>query len=270
MADFTTTLAEFARRRHSRDEANRLRSSDEALDFLKRAGYCLLSPKKGIALPDLAAACDGPFLRWKDAIIKRSEIYYGRPFRRRSGFVRFDLLPALYALSPTADFAGDRFELYKRRFISAEANRIAGIVFAKGPLPTRALRRESGMAGHQHRDRFLRRLAEVESRFLIVKAGITTIEASHYSYLWEPFGSLYPQIVEQSRRMEVDVAGAQVITTYLDSIGAASIRQIATTFTLNEAFVTVMAERLSESGQIASFRDGKREYLISPELQSLL
>lgn len=270
MADFTTTLAEFSRRRYALAEEGRIRSSDEALDFLKRVGYCLLSQKKGVALPDLAEISDGPFLRWKDAIIKRKEIYYGRPFRRRSGFVRFDLLPSLYALSPTADFGGDRFELYKRRFISAEANRIAGIVFAKGPLPTRALRRESGMAGQQHRDRFLRRLAEAESRFLIVKSGITTIEASHYSYLWEPFGALYPHVVQQSSNIAIDDAATTVITTYLDSAGAASLRQIASTFTLNEAYVRYMADRLTEGGKIARYAEGRKEYLISRELQTLL
>ena len=270
MADFTATVTEFARRRRALADTDRLRSSDQALKFLLRAGYCLLSPKHGIALPDLAAVSDGPFLRWKDAIIKRREIFYGRPFRRRSGFVRFDLLPGLYALSPTAAFGGDRFELYQRRFISADANRIAGIVFAKGPLPSRALRRESGMAGQQHRDRFLRRLAEAESRFLIVKSGITTIEASHYSYLWEPFATVYPHIIEQSRRIKVDTAAAQVITTYLDSVGAATPRQIASTFTLNEAFVRIVAEQMEAGDKLGRFQDGRREYLISIELRALL
>jgi len=270
MADFTAAVAEFARQRQALANSNRLRSSHEALDYLLRLGYCLLSPKKGIALPDLAAVSDGPFLRWKDSVIKRQEIYYGRPFHRRSGFVRFNLLPGLYALSPTAAFGGDRFELYKRRFISAEANRIAGIVFAKGPLPTRALRRESGMAGRQHRDRFLRRLAEVESRFLIVKSGITTIEASHYSYLWEPFTGLYPHIVEQSQHIQIDAAAAQVITTYLALMGAATTRQIASIFTLNEAYVRKVAEELAAGHEIARFRVGRRNYLISVELKALL
>lgn len=270
MADFTTTLAEFSQRHSAPASGGRVRSSDEALGYLKQLGYCLLTPRRNVLLPSLSDVADGPFLRWKDDILKHREIFYGRPFRRRSGFVRFNLLPAIYALSPTAAFGGDRFELYKRRFISAEANRIAGIVFAKGPLPTRALRRESGMAGGQHRDRFLRRLAEAESRFLIAKSGITTIEASHYSYLWEPFAGLYAKSVEQSQRMTVDAAATRLITSYLETVGAASIRAISATFTLNEAYTRYMSDQLVGQGKIAQFIEGRKEYLLSTEFQSLL
>jgi hypothetical protein len=270
MADFTTTLAEFARQRYALPNDRLIRSSDEALEYLQKVGYCLLSRKRGIVLPNLSDISDGHFLRWKDVIIKDKKIFYGRPFRRRSGFVRLDLLPNLYALSPTADFGGDRFELYKRRFISAEANRIAGIVFAKGPLPTRALRRESGMAGRQHRDRFLRRLAEVEGRFLIVKTGLTTVEASHYSYLWEPFDKIYPKIIKQSYAMTIEVAATNVILTYLDEIGAATVRQIASTFNLHDLYLRQIADQLIQDKRIAEFTEGKKNYLISTELKDML
>lgn len=270
MADFTTAVAVFRRHRQAPADGEQIRSSEEALEFLKRSGYCLLTPKQGMILPTLAQIAGEPFRRWKDEIIKRKAIYYGRPFRRRSGFVRLDLLPSLYALSPTAAFDGDRFELYKRRFLSADANRIAGIVFAKGPLPTRALRRESGMAGHQHHYRFLRRLAEAETRFLIVKSGITTIEASHYSYLWEPFASVYAHSVDTSADISADEAASTVITSYLELVGAASIRQITVTFTLNEAYVRYMADQLAENRTIARHTDEGREYLICRELHSQL
>jgi hypothetical protein len=269
MADFTISLAEFRRQRYA-PAAARITTSQDALAFIKRAGYCLLSPRRRLDLPSLAEFADGSARRWKDAIVKSQEIYYGRPFRRRSGFVRLDLLPSLYALSPTADFGGDRFELYKRRFLSADANRIAGIVLAKGPLPTRALRRESGWASHAQRDRFLRRLAEAESRFLIVKSALTTVEASHYSYLWESFEDFYPRIIEQSREMTVDAAATRVMTSYLDIVGAASIRQIAALFTLNEVYVRLTADRLVADDLIATHVDQGRELLISHELQSWL
>lgn len=270
MADFTTAVAEFRRRRFALAEGDRIHSTEEALEFLKLAGYCLLTPKAGMTLPNLADIAGEPFRRWKDEIIRRKAIYYGRPFRRRSGFVRLDLLPSLYALSPTAAFEGDRFELYKRRFLSADANRIAGVVFAKGPLPTRALRRESGMAGHQHHYRFLRRLAEAETQFLIVKSGITTIEASHYSYLWEPFTAVYSSSAAASADISVDEAATTVITSYLDAVGAATIRQITLTFTLNEDYVRYMAGQLVEQRRIARHSGEDREYLICWELDSAL
>jgi hypothetical protein len=270
MTDFSTTLDHFRKERYGLTDVDRIRASADALEFTKRVGFCLLSSKKGIQLPDLAGIADGPYLRWKDEIVKSKQVFYGRPFRRRSGFLRLDLLPSLYVLSPTADFGGDRFELYKRRFLSADANRIAGIVWAKGPLPTRALRRESGMAGHQHRDRFLRRLAEAESRFLIVKAGLTTIEASHYSYLWEPFASVFPDVIDESQDMAVDTAATRIMTTYLATLGAATIRQVAVAFTLNEAYVRYLADHLVEERVIARFSDTDRELLISNELQARL
>lgn len=272
MDDFTAAVTEFRKRRRVVENGKRVRSSEEALAYLMRVGYCLLSPpsQEGMALPNLSDTADGPYRRWKDLLIQRKQIYYGRPFRRRSGFVKLDLLPSLYALSPAAAFGGDRFELYKHRFLSADANRIAGIVFAKGPLPTRALRRESGMAGHAHRYRFLRRLAEAESQFLVVKSGITTVEASHYSYLWEPFTAAFPQAIEHSQDMAVDDAATRTITSYLEIVGASSIRQLALTFTLNEAYVRHMANQLVEGRIIAACMEEKQEFLICRELQSML
>lgn len=270
MADFLSRVAEL-RSQHYRQAvgAPRLQSAEDMLQFINETGVCLLSRREGIELPNVRDISDGSLRHWKDDLFSKRQVYYGRPFHRRLGFVRLDLLPCAYALSPTADFEGDRFELFKRRFLSAEANRVAGVVLAKGPLSTRALRRECGMAGRQHRHRFLRALFEAESRFLIVKSGVTHVEISHYSYLWESFQVIFPQAVIASLKIGVDAAATRLIRTYLSVVGAATIQQIAIAFTLNLPFVHYQVDNLEEGGMIMRHAVGEQEYLVDPEATGL-
>jgi hypothetical protein len=271
MADFLGAIADLRLQHYRQAEgAARLQSAEEMLQFINETGFCLLSPRKGIELPNVRDIADGSLRHWKDDLFNRRLAYYGRPFRRRLGFVRLDLLPCIYALSPTADFLGDRFELFKRRYLSAEANRVAGVVMAKGPLSTRALRRECGMASRQHRHRFLRALFEAESRFLIVKSGITNVEVSHYSYLWESFEAIFPQTFADSLKIGVDAAARRLIMTYLSVVCAATIQQIAAAFTLNPHFVRYQTDYLEEGGMLTRHTEDQEEFLVDPQANALL
>lgn len=262
MSDFVTLIAEHRKRTYRQDEPKPVHNVDEALAFLNETGFCLGSFREGLELPNLAGVADGPFRRWKDELLNKRLIYYGRPFRRRLAFVRLDLLPCLYALTPTADFNADRFELYKRRYLTADANRVAGVVHAKGPLPTRALRRESGMASPVQRRRFQRALAEAESRYLIAKSRMTTVEASHYSYLWETFTDVYAEAAENSYDIDVKEAAERIVIQYIGLVGAATVRQVASVFTLNDLFVQHVADQLCERGMLGRCQIAGQTYVV--------
>ena len=152
----------------------------------------------------------------------------------------------------------------------ADGNRIAGIVMVKGPLTTRALRRESGMAGKRHRYRFMRALIEAESQYLIAKSGISHEGISRYSYLWESFEGLFPETIRQSKALGIETAGAEIVTQYLKTVIAGTARQIAVIFTLNRAFVEFVVERLAEDGKVIRQIEDDEEYILSRETDLLL
>jgi hypothetical protein len=250
---------------------NLLRSAEDALDFVNKVGFCLLFAHRTLELPNLWGISEGRPWLWKDELSIQKQLYYGKRFRKRAGFVALRLLPALYALTPTAEFRGDRFALYRRGYISAEANRIAGAVLAKGPLSTRDLRRTVGMAGDRHRYRFSKALAEAEEMFLVVKGGTTRTKHAAYTYVWDSFARFWSEVAGEGSGPSHEEAGVAVINRYVRTTVAATTKTIADTLSLNESFVGFIAGRLVGDGTLARIEDEGQVYLVAPDvLESLL
>jgi len=239
---FDTAVAEH-RERHFHPADGPLRSADELLTWVDEIGFCLLSPHDRLTLPNVAENADGRFRLWRDRLITDRQAYYGRPFRRRAGFVSLRLFPALYALSPTAEYDGDRFELYRHRFLSADANRIAGIVHAKGPLPTRTLQREAGLAGEHQQHRFRRAVSEAEARFLITKTGIGQITETHYTFIWDAVPRHLPDAIEQAGALSVEDAAQQILVDYVRLVVETNAIETCRLLALNPAFVGYMLDQ---------------------------
>jgi hypothetical protein len=270
MTDLPGALEELRRERYRQGREAKIRSAGEALQFVNQVGFCLLFRHKKLELPNLWEISEGRPWLWKDELPIQKQLYYGKRFRGRVGFVALRLLPSLYALSPTAELRGDRFELYRLGYLSAEANRIAGTVLAKGPLPTRALRLESGLAGQTHRYRFSRALAEAEEKFLVVKVGAVKTGHANYTYLWDSFARFWPEIVEEGAQLSHEEAGLAVIAQYVQTVAATTVHKVAYTFSLNEQFVGYFAGRLVEQGELERLEHEEVSYLVSPEAQPIL
>lgn len=265
MADFRSAIKAL-RRQNFRPPYALLTTPEDTLIWIDLVGFCLLMPHARMALPNLAENTRGRFRLWRDEMVEQRQVYYGRTFRQRAGFVSLSLIPALYALSPTSEYGGDRFQLFQHRFLSADANRIAGIVLAKGPLPSRTLQRESGMAGLQHQYRFRRAVNEAESRFLIVKTGMTQIKESNYTNEWDALARHLPQVPEQAAAMSVEDAARQVLSRYVDLVGAAIPAEMTRTLSLNLEFVRYMLNDLTTSGRLIKHKHNRIEYAISHDL----
>lgn len=265
MADFRSAVKAL-RRNNFRPPYGALTTVEDTRIWIDLVGFCLLMPHARMALPNLAENTEGRFRLWRDSLVESQQVYYGRTFRQRAGFVSLNLLPALYALSPTAEYGGDRFQLFQHRFISADANRIAGIVLAKGPLPSRTLQRESGMAGTSQQYRFRHALIEAESRFLIVKTGMTQIKESNYTNQWDALVRHLPQISDQAASISVEDAARQVLTRYVELVGASIPSEMTRSLRLNLEFVRYMLNDLTTSGKLRKHKYNRIEYAISHDL----
>lgn len=271
MTDFLARVEAQRREIYCLGGVGLLRSAEDALNFVNKVGFCLLFAHRTLELPNLWDISEGRPWLWKDELPTQKRLHYGKRFRKRAGFVALRLLPALYALTPTAEFRGDRFALYQRGYISAEANRIVGAVLAKGPLSTRDLRRTVGMAGDRHRYRFSKALAEAEEMFLVVKGGTTRTKYAAYTYVWDSFARFWSEVAGVGSGLSHEEAGIAVINQYVRTTVAATTRMIADTFSLNESFVSFFAERLVREGILARIEDEGQVYLVAPDvLPSLL
>ncbi len=267
MAEDFHALVESCRCENYHQAANKpLSTSGGVLSFLNAVGFCLLFAHKKLELPDLWSISGGDTWHWKDELPAERKIYYGKVYQGKPGFVALDMLPAFYALSPIAECGGDRFELYRRGLLSADANRLAGAVMAKGPLHTRALRRECGMAGKPHKHRFSRALAEAEAKFLLVKTDTTSSTRSHYSYIWDSFTRFLPEFAEEGLFLSPEQAAASLLPRYVETVVATTPSNCAYLFSLNETFVSYVFDSLIEQGILAHYMD----HIVHPEFLTLL
>lgn len=265
MSDFLNRVHTRRRAIYRLDDAPCLHSTEDAQAFIQQVGFCLLFPNPRIELPNLWQLAAGRLSLWKDQLPLQKGAYYGRRFGRRAGFVAPETLPALYVLTPTAEFRGDRFELYRHDFISQEVMRVVGLVQSQGPISTRDLRRALGYAARARRYRFARLLVEAERMFLIVRCGIASTGDARYVYLWDSFARFWPHIVEQAALLDHEQAGIAVISRYLQTVVAATTRQIAITFSLNHDFVQYYARQLVEHGEVARVALKEGEFFYFPD-----
>jgi hypothetical protein len=252
------------------EHPRKVQTFEDAVAFINEVGLCLFFGGEGDELPTLVGATGQSIntaWNWKDDIPAGRLAYYGRAFRkRRTGFVRLDLLPAVYALSPLHDCGGDRFELFSRGILDADANRLAGILAAKGPLSTRELRREAGLAGKQHKARFTRAIYEAEGHFLAAVSDIAGRGIGSYSYLWDTFDRTWPEVVPQAAALSFRDAARAVIGQYVRSVHATTPAALAATFHLEDSFVLEIALALEADGVLGRVSPGGQVHLASPAL----
>lgn len=266
------TLVQSHRRMTYRKHGPPLASADDVLDFVNTVGFSLLFPVANMQLPDIWTICvsEHDAWAWKDDLPADRQLYYGKILRRKAVLVALDIMPALYAISPTADTGGDRFELYSMGILSSEANRIAGIVMAKGPLSTRQLRQAAGMAGKASKSRFERALEECQRLFLVAKSHATPPGIGSYSYVWDGFSKLWPEIVETGLRRKYEESLADIIMRYLTTSLAATTQDIARLFAVESSHVQHMADWLVSQGKLTQLEYKKKPYYVMPEIAEIL
>ena len=225
---------------------------DDAATFIDGTGFALLSKVDGVELPAISRYVKGVTRPYTEELPASRRAYYGRVFRGRPGFVSMAALPAVYGLSPAADFGGDRFTLYSRKLLSEEGHRIAGMVRAKGPISSRSLRRALGLAADDDQREFMGRMAEVEGRFLVAQVGYQH-EGKARGILWDSFDRHYAEAAAAvGVSLTHEAAASSLMTRYLATVGGTTVAQIARTFSLHPPFIEKAAEMLVEAGEVAS------------------
>lgn len=274
MDDFSLALQLFRQDSYRQSEARRVRTRDEALQFINDVGFCLFYRHPSLELPNLRDATagdrgisEGLNWEWKDELASEHVVYYGRPFRRKPGFVAIPLLPALYGVAAIADYGGDPHELARAGNLSAEAVRIAETVQEKGSLSTRILRQECGLSASREKTRFARGLEEAQEKLLVAMIRTTSTSRAGYGYVWDTFARAWPDAVETGERMRPQDAAAALIARYVNTAGAATAALIARVFSLDEELVDRAGAALVAQGTVHQVTRGTARYWVCQTLR---
>jgi hypothetical protein len=242
----------------------RVKTIDEAVDFVNRRGFVFFWPIKDVLLPSLwvAAAGDRPVpdqhddpghktWDWKDRMLGKRRWYYSRLLRRRNTIISLADVPYFYALSPNyGDPENDYLEQYEQGKMTNEARKVYEALLKEGPLDSINLRRASQLASSNSTSRFNRALEDLQIEFKILPVGVSDAGAWHYAFIYDIVTRHIPEIQEQARFISDEEARQRIAGDYFRSVGAAPENYLGRLFRWNPVECQDTLDRLERAGII--------------------
>lgn len=262
--------------------SNRLSSKEEAIEFVNERGFILFHPTKEFDFPSLwaATAGDRPVPNehddpghitwgWKDDLLDQRVWYYGRLLRNKMTMVSFELLPYFYALSPNyGDPDNDYLEQYKQGLMTFEAKSVYETLLENGPLNTLALREMANLSGSKNKYRFDRSVNELQKELKILPVGIDQAGRWNYAFRFDILDHYHPDIPVLARKIKTSQARKKLMLTYLQSMGAATERDITKIFSWKSRDTRKTMEQLLADGAILAQKNDTSQdvFVILPDM----
>lgn len=238
------TLQNFRRDTFRHKSGRRVKTLEEAVEFVNQRGFVFFWPIKDITLPSLwaAVAGDRPVADahddpghvtwgWKDAQLGGESWYYAKVLRKRATMIALDLAPFFYALSENyGSPEHDYLTLYEQGRLTQEAKAVYEALLDDGPLDTVALRRMTHLTSRSSDYRFGRALTELQSDFKILPVGVSQSGGWRYAFIYELVPRHYPEIPIRARKIKEAEARQQLLVSYFRSVGAAQLPDITKLF----------------------------------------
>ncbi|MFN8474981.1 MAG: crosslink repair DNA glycosylase YcaQ family protein [Anaerolineae bacterium] len=240
------TLAAIEARRdevyHRRPQL-RLRSVEEAADWIDAVGFAFVFSSRDFDMPTLWNAVDGSrragpetfhersvglVWDWKDALPIQRRAFYAKLLRGKPMLVSLHCAPYFYALTENFGDPEDYLAEYEAGTLSLEAKKVYEALLDHGQAAsTGVLRRVSGLEGKSNVGRFDRAIAQLQRSMRIAKVGISDANRWGYSYVYDLLPRAYPQIPEQARALGRRESMAALLRQHLQNIGAVPTRQVS-------------------------------------------
>ncbi len=243
----------------------RIKKPTEALEFVNERGFIFFWPITGILLPTLwvAAAGDRPVPNehddpgmvtwgWKDDALGKKIWYYGKILRRKATFISMEAAPYFYALSENYGSPEEDYLLeYKEGRLTQDARQIYEALLDKGTMDTITLRKEARLLNAKE-SAFNRALEDLQKDFKILPMGISEAGAWKYSFRYDITARYLPELPEKARLIGEAEARQKLTELYLNSVGAATLRDITKLFGWPQDLVHRTVTRLEQKGILAA------------------
>lgn len=221
-----------------------LKTTQDAIDFVNQRGFILFWPDPKMDLPNLWQAVAGKrpvpddhddpghiTWEWKDSLLDKKVWYYARVIRKRNTMISLALLPYFYALSPNyGSPVEDIQDQYLQGVIPLEAKQLFETLLEKGPLDTISLRKETHLSSSTATQPFQRALNLLQRDFKVLPVGIAEVGAWRYAFRYELTHRYFPDLIESAHDITEVNARIQLAQSYIDSVGAATSKQVSMVF----------------------------------------
>jgi hypothetical protein len=239
----------------------RLRSADDAVNFVNERGFTFFWPNKDFDLPSLWAAVAGErpvadahddpghvTWAWKDQMLPAKRWFYAKLLRGRATMVSLATLPYYYALSENYGDTDDYLLEYEAGRLSQEAKAIYEVLLEQGACHTVHLHKATRLTAREAMPRFDRALTALQVGLKILPIGVAQAGAWRYSFIYELVDRHFPDLPAAARPIGRGEARAHLLALYLRSVGAATEKQITSLFRWKPAEATTTLEALAQRG----------------------
>ena len=243
----------------------KLRSPQDAIQFVEERGFISFWPIKGATLPSLwyAVAGDRPVpdnhddpghisWTWKDQLLDKRVWYYARVLKKRNTIISLKTIPYFYALSP--NFGEPEEEIddqYRQGLIPLEVKLIFQALSDKGPLDSISLRREAHLSGPNSNTPFNRALDLLQRDLKVLPTAIAEVGTWRYAFVYDLTHRYHPQLLEQSRFISELEARQHLLTSYIQSVGAVDRKEIQSLFSWTTDQVKKTVGTLVQTGLVS-------------------
>jgi len=242
----------------------RIRTREDAVDFVNNRGFVFFWPISGIKFPSLWVAVSGDrpvadahddpghiTWRWKDELLGSDEWDYAKVLRKKSTIISFLMLPYFYALSENyGSYDEDYLTLYEQGRMTLEAKLVYETLLEKGRMDTVELRRATHMTSQGSESRFNRALADLQSDFKIVPVAVTDSGSWRYAFAYDIVVRHYPWLLEKAALIRERTAHQRLISEYIHSVGAAQEQDIVKLFKWNLSIVQISLGELIQNQEV--------------------
>ncbi len=242
----------------------RVRTKEQAVQFVQERGYVFFWPIRGFVLPSLwsAVAGDRPVADahddpghitwdWKDSLLGSRSWYYAKVLRRKATMISMEFAPYFYALSENyGSPEEDYLTIYEQGRMTQEAKAIYEAILVRGPLDTVALRKITHLTSRTAESRFNQAIVALQADFKIVPVGTTQSGAWHYAFAYDLVPRCYPELPDKAQQISELEARFELLRLMFNSLGAAPVLDVKKLFGWRLPAVEYTINELVENGLI--------------------
>lgn len=262
---------------------NRIKSKDQAIQFVNKRGFIYFWPIKDALLPSLwvAVAGDRPVANahddpghvtwgWKDSLLGTKRWYYAKVLRKKATIISLSVAPYFYALSENYGSPDEDYQIqYMQGEMTQEAKAVYEALLFEGALDTINLRKAANLSSRESDSRFNRALVDLQADFKVLPIGTSQSGGWRYSFVYELVHRHHPELVEKARLIQEDDARSELTHLYFKSVGAATRRDVIKIFRwapakVDQALVNLVASREIVRG--LKLKDDRDEWISLPDL----
>ena len=219
---------------------DRVKTKDEAVQYVNKRGFIFFWPINGITLPSLWGAVSGDrpvpdehddpghvSWDWKDSLLGKHVWYYGKILRKKATIISMEIAPYFYALTENYGSPEENYlTIYEQGRMTQEAKAVYEALLEHSPLDTITLRKASHLTSHESESRFNRALADLQADFKIMPVDVVDAGSWHYSFAYDIVARYEPSLLDKARYLGELDARQKILEIYFCSVGATQFRDL--------------------------------------------